>query len=79
MDAAKLIQKLLEIEREGQPSFTPGIRSRLLEAQNMAVELYHDRMAILSENVQLRGALQTATALIPNHLDHDRTAIVRGQ
>jgi hypothetical protein len=65
MDAAKLIQKLLEIEREYDFHGSPEVHSRMIEAQNIAVQLYHDRIAILSENVRLRDALQVAMALNP--------------
>jgi hypothetical protein len=69
MDAAKLIQKLLEIEREYDFHGSPEVHSRMIEAQNIAVELYHDRIAILNENVRLRDALQVAMALNPRSIE----------
>jgi hypothetical protein len=37
-----------------------------MEAQFCAVQLHRDRIAILNENIKLRGALMTALTLIPH-------------
>lgn len=59
MDAARLLLKLIEIERAvGQLSVTE-VRSLLVEAEHCAVLLHQDRMEMLNENLRLRGALLT--------------------
>jgi hypothetical protein len=55
MDAAKLLLRLMEIERAMEKHETPGVRSMLIDAQNLALQLYRDRLEILNENVRLRA------------------------
>jgi hypothetical protein len=66
MDCANLINKLVEIEREVGRQISPDVHSMLMEAQFCAVQLHRDRIAILNENIKLRGALMTALTLMPH-------------
>ena len=65
MDCAILINKLVQIEQEVGRQLSPGLHSLLIEAQFCAVQLYRDRMEILNENIELRGALMTALTVLP--------------
>ena len=72
MDAATLIKKLVEIECEVGRQISPGAHSLLLEAQFCAVQLHRDRMEIVNENIQLRGALMTALTMMQSR---DKSAL----